>query len=207
MLDESVEIRITALQQKIEHRQEDEETDIVIASARYGFISWLTQDLVKKRGQVSNTLSDRIDRVVLSRVFGIPIFVAAMYLMFMFTINLGGAFIDFFEQLTGTIFVDGFTAVLNNLSAPEWMITILAGGIGGGIQTMSTFIRRSASCFSSSLSLKTQGTWPEPPLSWTALCGSSVCRARPLSQCWSVSVAMYRQSWRQERWKTSVTEH
>ena len=32
----------------------------------------------------------RIDKAVLSRWLGIPIFLLAMYLMFMFTINIGG---------------------------------------------------------------------------------------------------------------------
>jgi ferrous iron transport protein B len=138
-LGQATQTLVATLQQRIES-EEDEEVDIVIASARYGFVSWLTSDLVKKGGQVGTTVSERIDRVVLSRVFGIPIFLAAMYLMFMFTINLGGAFIDFFDQFAGTIFVQGFGKLLETLSAPEWLITVLAGGIGGGVQTMATFI-------------------------------------------------------------------
>ena len=31
-----------------------------------------------------------------------------MYLMFLFTINVGGAFIDFFDGVAGALFVDGF---------------------------------------------------------------------------------------------------
>jgi len=131
--------RIQGLQQTIEDREE-EEVDIVIASARYGFIGWLTRDLIKKRGQLDRSLSDRIDRIVLNRFLGIPIFLVAMYLMFMFTINLGGAFIDFFDQLAGAVLVDGFTAVLTAVHCPEWLIVLLANGIGGGIQTMATFI-------------------------------------------------------------------
>jgi ferrous iron transport protein B len=138
-LGQTTRDRITALQAQIEHEL-DEETDIVIASARYGFVSWLTQGLIKKQGQAGTNLSSRIDRVVLSRVFGIPIFLLAMYLMFMFTINLGGAFIDFFDQLAGTLFVDGLGELLAVLHAPEWLIAVLTTGIGGGIQTMATFI-------------------------------------------------------------------
>ncbi len=130
----------TAVFQKNIEQQEDDEVDIVIASARYGFVSCLTRDCVRKLGQASTTLSDRIDRIVLSRIFGIPLFLAAMYLMFMFTINLGGAFIDFFDQFAGTIFVEGLAAILNTLHTPEWLIAVLATGIGGGIQTMATFI-------------------------------------------------------------------
>jgi len=88
--------RAKELQRVIEEKTEDD-PDILIASAHYGFINWLTKDTVVKKGQVRASVSDKIDKVVLSRVFGIPIFLAAMYLMFMFTINLGGAFIDFFD--------------------------------------------------------------------------------------------------------------
>ncbi len=33
-----------------------------------------------------------------------------MYLLFLFTINFGSAFIDFFDQFTGTLLVDGVGA-------------------------------------------------------------------------------------------------
>lgn len=117
-----------------------EEADILVADSRYGRISWLTQEAVKKGNRVSRTLSDRIDRIVLNRALGIPIFLAAMYLMFMLTINVGGAFIDFFDIFAGTIFVDGFGELLGAMGSPEWLTAIIAGGIGGGIQTIATFI-------------------------------------------------------------------
>ncbi len=130
---------LDGLQKQVEEKM-DEEADILIASTRYGFIKWLTKETVREGGRLGITASDKIDRVVLNRFWGIPIFLAAMYLMFMFTINLGGAFIDFFDIFVGAIFVDGFGAILNSLGSSEWLTTILAGGIGGGIQTMATFI-------------------------------------------------------------------
>ena len=138
-LGQALRDKVATMQAQIE-KEVEEEADIVIASARYGFVAWLIEGLVKKQGQISSSRSDTIDRVVLSRVFGIPIFLLAMYLMFMFTINLGGAFIDFFDQFAGTLFVDGLGELLRSLNAPEWLIAVLATGIGGGIQTMATFI-------------------------------------------------------------------
>ena len=129
-----------ALLQKIIEDKLDDEPDILIASSRYAFINWLTRDNVKKTSQVKDSISDKIDKVVLNRVFGIPIFLMAMYLMFMFTINLGGAFIDFFDMFAGAIFVDGFGKIIEFMHVPEWLVTILAGGFGGSIQTMATFI-------------------------------------------------------------------
>lgn len=124
---------------KIE-KDTEEEADILIADARYGLINWMTQGTVSRDGRITQSLSDKIDRIVLNRVMGIPIFLFAMYLMFMLTINVGGAFIDFFDIFTGTIFVDGFGRLLENIGAPQWLTVMLAGGIGGGIQTISTFI-------------------------------------------------------------------
>jgi ferrous iron transport protein B len=121
-------------------RQLDEDADIAIADARYGFIHWVTEHAVIHATKVGKSLTDRIDRVVLNRVLGLPIFLLMMYLTFMFTINVGGAFIDFFDIAVGAIFVDGMAALLGGLNAPDWLIGVLASGIGGGIQTVSTFI-------------------------------------------------------------------
>jgi ferrous iron transport protein B len=117
-----------------------DDLDILIADARYSFAHALTQSTVTQVGKVSRNLSDRIDRVMLNRMLGIPIFLIVMYLMFMFTINLGGAFIDVFDQAAGTLFVDGTAHVLAGLGAPAWLVLLLADGIGGGIQVVATFI-------------------------------------------------------------------
>ncbi len=121
-------------------RHVGDDVDVVIADGRYGFIHGLAKDVVQRTAQVRKTVSDAIDKVVLNRIVGIPIFLAVMYLVFMLTINVGGGFIDFFDQFFGTIFVDGFGALLGAVHAPEWLITLFAGGIGGGIQTVATFI-------------------------------------------------------------------
>jgi ferrous iron transport protein B len=118
----------------------NEDTDILIADVRYGFIRDLTRDTIKKAGRIGKTTSDKIDAIVLNRIFGFPVFLVAMYLVFMFTINVGGAFIDFFDILGGALFVDGTAWLLSLVSAPEWLLVIIAGGIGSGLQTVATFI-------------------------------------------------------------------
>jgi ferrous iron transport protein B len=130
---------VTQHQEKIEEDL-DEDVDIIVADTRYAFIATIIEKAVKKANQVTRTVSDRIDKVVLNRVLGIPIFLAVMYLMFMFTINIGGAFIDFFDILFGTIFVDGFGKVLSAIGLPDALIIFIADGIGGGIQIVATFI-------------------------------------------------------------------
>jgi ferrous iron transport protein B len=90
--------------------------------------------------EIGISVSDHIDRVVLNRWLGIPIFLAVMYLMFVFTINIGSAFIDFFNIAVGAVFVDGLRQVLTGIGTPQWLTVLLADGTGGGIQTVATFI-------------------------------------------------------------------
>ncbi|MGK0472409.1 MAG: ferrous iron transport protein B [Candidatus Azotimanducaceae bacterium] len=89
---------------------------------------------------MTHTLTEQIDRWVLNKWLGIPCFLLMMYLMFTVAINMGAVFIDFFDILFGAIFVDGSTALLEQLGTPQWMIVILANGLGGGIQLVATFI-------------------------------------------------------------------
>ena len=117
-----------------------EEADIHIADGRYGHAHALAQRSIRHPGRAGRTLSDRIDRVILNQIGGIPIFLLVLYLMFMFTINIGGAFIDFFDLAVGAVTVEGLGAWLMGIGAPDWVRVFLAEGIGGGIRVVSTFI-------------------------------------------------------------------
>jgi len=111
-----------------------------LADARYQLAEKLAKFCQKSSLHASETLSEMIDKVVLNRIFGIPIFLAIMYLMFTVAVNVGGAFIDFFDIATGALLVDGFGQILASINTPAWLITLLADGLGGGIQLVATFI-------------------------------------------------------------------
>ena len=95
---------------------------------------------VTRVSSVRHPPSEVIDRIVLNRWLGIPIFLAAMYLMFTVAINLGAVFIDFFDILFGAIFVTASEQLLSSLGLPAWLIVLLSQGLGGGIQLVATFI-------------------------------------------------------------------
>ena len=97
------------------------------------------QNAVRQNRDISNTKSDKIDQFVLNRWIGIPLFLVVMYFMFFIAINIGGAFIDFFDISFGTVFVDAPQAWLESFNAPGWLIGFVTS-IGGGIQTVATFI-------------------------------------------------------------------
>ncbi|MCP3854024.1 MAG: Fe(2+) transporter permease subunit FeoB [Actinomycetia bacterium] len=117
-----------------------EEADIVIAGERYTHAHAIAQRTTTWAAPERDIVSDRVDRVVLGRFTGLPIFLAVMYVMFMFTINIGGAFIDLFDGVAGAVFVDGFGALLDRVGLSGWPRVLLADGMGGGIQVVATFI-------------------------------------------------------------------
>ncbi|RTZ65858.1 MAG: ferrous iron transport protein B, partial [Aquificaceae bacterium] len=117
-----------------------EDLDFLLADSRFEQAMLLAKSVVKEQGKVTRTSSDKIDKWVLGSWTGIPIFIALMYLLFLFSINFGGALIDFFDLSAQALFVDGGRALLSSLGAPEWLIAILADGIGGGLQVVATFI-------------------------------------------------------------------
>ena len=138
-LEVETEEKINYWRQHISDRA-GEDADIMIAGTRFGHAHALSQTVMKVQGKVARTFSDSIDRVVLGKWTGIPLFLVIMYLMFLFTMNVGGAFIDFFDGAANTLFVSGFGELLSGLGAPDWLRVVLAEGIGGGVQIVATFI-------------------------------------------------------------------
>lgn len=125
----------------------DNQIDIAIASSRYESIDALAKKVIYLPREASSRFSEKLDAITLNRFFGIPLFLVMMYLMFLVAVNVGKVFVDFFDILFGAIFVDGFSLVLENIGSPAWLNSILAYGIGTGIQTVSTFIPVIAAMF------------------------------------------------------------
>lgn len=114
--------------------------DVLIADARYDKIAEVTRGIVKQVARARTEIGRTLDRFVLNRWLGIPIFLGVMYLLFWLTQVVGGCFIDFFDVLGDALFVTGLGNLLTLCHAPAWMITLLADGLGTGIQTVMTFI-------------------------------------------------------------------
>jgi ferrous iron transport protein B len=106
---------------------------------RYRHIDGILAGTVRST-DIRRTVTDRIDAVVLNRFLAFPIFLGVMYLMFMFSINVGSAFIDLFDGIGAVLFVEGPRQLLSGLGLPGWLVALLADGVGGGIQLVGTFI-------------------------------------------------------------------
>ena len=111
-----------------------DDAETVIAEERYGFISGLLKDVLKKPPIERFTLSDKIDKVVVNRWLGIPLFLALMYGAFQFVFTLSVPFMDWIDQFFG--WLGGYASGVS----PDWLGSLLADGIIGGVGSVLIFI-------------------------------------------------------------------
>jgi len=111
-----------------------DDAETVIADARYGFISGLLKDVLKKPPVERLTLSDNIDKIVVNRWLGIPLFLAIMYGVFQFVFSLSAPFMDWIEGFFG--WLGGYASGVS----PEWVGSLLADGIISGVGSVLVFI-------------------------------------------------------------------
>lgn len=113
--------------------------DLHVADVKYTFLHHCCQQVRRSEGKLSHSFTEKADQIILNKWVGVPFFFVVMYLMFMFAINIGSAFIDFFDIGVGALLVDGGHYLLDD-HLPIWLVTLIADGLGGGIQTVATFI-------------------------------------------------------------------
>jgi len=105
---------------------------------RYQQAHLLTEGIINESSKVP--LTEKLDRWLLHRWLGIPIFLVLMYVLFTLTINVGAMFINFFDILFTALFVDMSRWLLTEINTPELIITLLSTGLGGGVTLVLTFI-------------------------------------------------------------------
>lgn len=126
------------LVQHEQHRIESilgDSAEMVIADRRYGFISGACQEAVRSTIEARHTHSDRIDEIVIHRVWGLPIFLGLMYLVFWLTFTVGTPPMGWIETgvawLANTVsgwWPDGTDSLLQSL-----LVDGIIAGVGGVI--------------------------------------------------------------------------
>lgn len=123
------------------------DADILLAQHRYQIIETIVQRVCQplehsrsKQSPAHKPWSQRLDTVLLSRVFGLPIFLGIMYSLFVFAIQFGGIFQEFFDQSSQALFVEGLAYQLVQWDVPNVWVSILAYGLGKGLNTTLSFI-------------------------------------------------------------------
>lgn len=77
--------------------------EVVIAEKRYSFISEMCKKAVHPKTEVKQTLTERIDKIVMNRILGIPLFLCLTYLMFALVFTIGEIPAGWIESFFGWI--------------------------------------------------------------------------------------------------------
>ncbi len=119
-----------------------EEPEIIIADRRYGFISGACQETVKNTIESRHSRSDMIDAVVTHRVWGLPIFIGLMYVVFDLTFRLGEwpmawleMFFGWLGRFTGSFWPAGSESLIKSL-----LIDGIIGGVGGVVSFLPNIL-------------------------------------------------------------------
>ena len=127
----------TALPQALARLQETlDDPALHIADARYQSIAAICDAVSNSLTAEPHRLTVAMDKIILNRFLGLPVFLLVMYLMFLLAINIGGALQPIFDAGSVAIFIHGLQWVGATLHFPAWLTIFLAQGIGGGINTV-----------------------------------------------------------------------
>ena len=120
----------------------DDDAESIITNERYEHISRLMKKCYKKKnaGKLSN--SDKIDKIVTNRILALPIFVAVMWVVYTISIGTIGDWVTGFtnDTLFGEWIVPGVTAGLEAIGCADWLTSLIADGIVGGVGAVLGFV-------------------------------------------------------------------
>jgi len=93
-----------------------------------------------KKTSHPTSISQKIDRIVLHRGIGIPLFLMLMYCVFSITIGGGGRIQAKFSTFLYELLINDLSKGLDLMSIPEWSKALIVSGLGQGIYTTLSFI-------------------------------------------------------------------
>jgi len=112
-----------------------EDVEIYIAGQRYKFLGKVYQQAVDNRSVNTVTTSDKIDKILTNRLFGLPIFFGLMWLMFNLVFTLGKFPSDWID--TGFGMLGNF---LSSIMTDGPLKSLIVDGVVGGVGSVLVFI-------------------------------------------------------------------
>jgi ferrous iron transport protein B len=118
-----------------------EDPEILIADQRYQFVDRIMETAVERPRETIITRSEKVDEIVTHRIWGLPIFLLLMWLVFQFTSNVSGPFLDWVD-----VFINGFiyrwaSWVLEYIGlGNHWISSLTLDGVIAGVGGVLVFV-------------------------------------------------------------------
>ncbi len=121
-------------------RVHGDDLESLLAEARYALASGLTREVLQKPELRKTEITEKIDRIVLHRLFGIPIFLATMWLVFKLTFDLSSPFGDWLDGMIAGPFRRRVAEGLGLIGAPDWTVSLTLEGVISGVGFVLVFV-------------------------------------------------------------------
>lgn len=130
------EIRKTAVEEMERLRKVfREDTETIIADARYGFIAGALRETLHQPLLSHNRITEGIDRILTHRILGFPFFLLFMFITFFSTFRLGEYPMQWIDSL-----VSFFGSFIDRHMAEGPLNDLLIDGIIGGVGSVIVFL-------------------------------------------------------------------
>ncbi len=128
-----------AIERVTEALGDDPET--LITDRRYQLIGEVVGSAVTRPQQALETASDRADRIITHRIWGVPIFLALMWVVFQFTANVSAPFVDWVDGFVSGPVTHWATALLSLAGLGDsWVKSLLVDGAILGVGGVLVFV-------------------------------------------------------------------
>jgi ferrous iron transport protein B len=121
--------------------------EMILSEARYKKIAELIGESVDMSAMKQDKLTQTLDKWLLNKLVGLPLFGFVMWLMFYLTFNVGGYFAEWVELFFSNWFGPFVSEVLVKLEVASWMQSLIVDGIIGGVGGILTFVPNIAILF------------------------------------------------------------
>ena len=140
-LSESILEHIAADIEAVEKRLDDD-AEAIITNERYNYITDLVKSCYKRKNPGGLSISDKIDRIVTNRILALPIFAVIMFLIYTISLGTVGDWTVGFmnDTLFGTWIIPAATEGLASLGCTDWLVSLVADGILGGVGSVLGFV-------------------------------------------------------------------
>lgn len=109
-----------------------DDTEIIISEQRYGFIHGAVKETVKTDAMRNRkTRTEKVDRILLHRIFGWPIFLLIIWLIFQATFTLGQYPVQWLELLFEFIAAEAGAVLPAETLIHSFVVDGIIGGVGG----------------------------------------------------------------------------
>lgn len=122
---------------KLEDRY-DNDIETILAEQRYGSVNGVLAKTFTTSIKSRLDFTDKVDKILLNKVLGLPIFLLIMAGIMAFVFNGSAPFIDWVDGFFGD-FVGKYVGELVE-GSPEWLASLIVDGIVGGLGGVLTFV-------------------------------------------------------------------